>query len=105
MRHTPGPWESRHDVGAGWSVRAPAVGPVCSMAWWQFDNPGVMDDEISASNARLIAAAPDLLAACKSLLSIFDPGRSKLSDELIRPETDAIRAAVSKAEGEPASIG
>jgi hypothetical protein len=31
------------------------------MAWWQFDKPGIIDNEISGANAKLIAAAPELL--------------------------------------------
>lgn len=38
------------------------------MAWWQFDKPGIIDDEISGANAKLIAAAPELLEAAKGVL-------------------------------------
>jgi hypothetical protein len=71
--HTPGPWAAKHTVGAGWSVKMARPrpdytepDPVCSMAWWQFDKPGIIDDEISKANAMLIAAAPELLAALES---------------------------------------
>lgn len=75
-KHTPGPWEAQNTEGAGWSVRKQherpgytGLAPICSMAWWQFDIPGIIDDEISGANARLIAAAPDLLAACEAALA------------------------------------
>jgi hypothetical protein len=42
------------------------------MAWWQFDKPGIIDNDISGANARLIAAAPDLLAALELALNFID---------------------------------
>lgn len=70
--HTPGPWEAYYVASAGWSVRmaSPREGydrpdPICSMAWWQFDKTGVINNDISGANAKLIAAAPDLLRACE----------------------------------------
>ena len=76
-KHTPGPWAAKHTTGAGWSVKMAKPrpdytepDPVCSMAWWQFDKPGIIDDDISGANAKLIAAAPDLLAACEAALRI-----------------------------------
>jgi hypothetical protein len=38
------------------------------MAWWQFDKPGIIDNDISAANANLIAAAPELYEALEELL-------------------------------------
>lgn len=77
--HTPGPWEAYHVQSAGWSVRMaqPREGfdrpdPICSMAWWQFDKPGIIDNDISEANAKLIAAAPDMLAAIQGALRIAD---------------------------------
>lgn len=71
MSATPGPWEAYFGVGAGWSVRRKeprgpdwtGLAPICSMAWFQFPIPGVIDETISEANARLVASAPDLLAA------------------------------------------
>jgi hypothetical protein len=94
--HTPGPWAAKHTVGAGWSVKMAKPrpdytepDPVCSMAWWQFDKPGIIDDDISGANAKLIAAAPELLKALQDIL-LFD---SALSQE-------NARAAIRKAMGE-----
>ena len=74
MPHTPGPWEAVNNIGAGWSVRKrderpgyTGRAPICSMAWFQFDIPGIIDDEISGANAMLIAAAPALLTALKTV--------------------------------------
>jgi hypothetical protein len=76
-KHTPGPWEAYHVNSAGWSVRManPRDGysspdPVCSMAWWQFDIPGIIDNQISGANAKLIAAAPEMLAAIQGAMRI-----------------------------------
>lgn len=79
MSHTPGPWEAYHVQSAGWSVRMqkPREGydrpdPICSLAWWQFDKPGIIDNDISGSNARLIAAAPEMLEAIQGALKLSD---------------------------------
>lgn len=78
--HTPGPWEAYYLASAGWLVRmaSPREGydrpdPICSMAWWEFDKPGIIDDDISGANAKLIAAAPELLHACELLLMLSLP--------------------------------
>jgi hypothetical protein len=58
-KHTPGPWESTIVHGESRSIKCVmADGPtqVCVLT------EGTMED------ARLIAAAPELLAACKSVL-------------------------------------
>lgn len=76
MNNTPGPWKAYYVQSAGWSVgmAKPREGydrpvPICSMAWWQFDQPGIIDNDISEANAKLIAAAPDLLAALQSIVA------------------------------------
>jgi hypothetical protein len=50
------------------------------------------------ANARLIAAAPDLLAACNAFLLVMD-GEDDPSDEDIERALIATREAVAKAEG------
>jgi hypothetical protein len=47
-------------------------------------------------NARLIAAAPELLAAAEALERLSMPG----TDGIMEAEFDALRAAVAKARGE-----
>lgn len=60
MKHTPGPWVAHIDYGAGshphyvFADEAPSG----------LKMPAMADNE---ANARLIAAAPDLLAACKAM--------------------------------------
>lgn len=63
--HTPGPWEVAQRPCNGsnqvWPV-ATGEGRICT----------VMDGSRSNANAKLIAAAPDLLAAIQDILAITD---------------------------------
>jgi hypothetical protein len=80
-RHTPGPW-TLHDIGYG--IR------IGDIAWIGFGS--AYPKEEHRANARLIAASPCLLKACKLAL-----------DELYQGSAfDATRAAIAKATGEDA---
>ncbi|HEJ1718327.1 hypothetical protein [Pseudomonas aeruginosa] len=105
MKHTPGPWfingherytkyvEAR--IGGGWVQEVAACGPT--------ENP-----EQQEANARLCAAAPELLEACQAfkrlygrLWDVVEPsGSGFLSPESVK-EYDAIHelmtAAIAKA--------
>lgn len=100
LKHTPGPWKvSRADLtaqGFGYCrfVRTVNKSPmdvaehichVCELG----------DAAEDSANARLISAAPDLLAALQGLLS-----DKYLSDPINNDRMAAARAAVSKATGE-----
>lgn len=92
-KHTPGPWEVQSYTNyKGWSVWANDRGCIAegciAERWYDADQ---QPDELKA-NARLIAAAPELLEACKVAL--------------VYPQVPvvekALRAAIAKAErGEP----
>ncbi len=82
--HTPGPWEIGQD-GLGISVDADGV-PVCMC-----DGP-VEDNE---ANARLIAAAPDLLVAGQHILQVAWNGTYAEQESALQ----SLRAAIAKAEG------
>ena len=94
-KHTPGPWTpSASRVNANNDERicwiAPLVGhDVCG------------DREIA--NARLIAAAPELLEACRSALALIDANfhyaDGKASSSYDMPVRIALVAAIAKAEG------
>ena len=62
--HTPGPWAvmdtATGALGINASPRVP-IGTVGGMAWH-------LGEETARANARLIAAAPDLLDMCERLL-------------------------------------
>jgi len=101
-QHTPGPWRL-HPVNDTAVIAMDGTG-VAGMA-------GDYDDTdtwpIMEANARLIAAAPDMLAACKGLLDIiYDSqgvagwhmnGALATWDEF--EDVAALEAAISKAEG------
>ena len=93
-KHTPGPWkvtedarvfsESAREWNRTFNANTPAFIAACSG---------------NAANARLIAAAPDLLAAAEALLGHRFYRASGLSDshaELL----GALRAAIAAAKGE-----
>lgn len=89
--HTPGPWAcSPNDDTATFPLEV-----------WCRDDPRILvcrvqqhDPGAAQANAHLIAAAPDLLAACEWSLSMMAGGR---------PEEDIahLRAAIKKARGTP----
>lgn len=89
--HTPGPWKVEDD---GREVVVYAVEGSCRVASIELDN---LDDRSHAlRDARLIAAAPDLLADAKDLLDLLDD--ADLDEEgmaLFR----RVRANVARAEG------
>jgi len=67
MKHTPGPWvvESKSQEGSFIISRPGRKDGTAFSSWWiAFVGPCLEND---IANALLIAAAPDLLAACKAL--------------------------------------
>lgn len=62
QKHTPGPWTAEGFEGMGWGIYATDEEPVV----WEM---GGIDNE---ANARLIAAAPDLLKACQAFVTAYE---------------------------------
>lgn len=101
--HTPGPWEY-HPAPYGWDVWANTpekfrqwIAPVTRLASPHkaiFDGSIEVDGETCAANARLIAAAPDMLAALRSAERVLTDHGYR---EWIGGSLDNIRAALSKA--------
>ena len=99
-KHTPGPWRIVDEIGGDLYVRD--VGGVIAfcakpMRWEGQDDRYTSEMAECHANARLIAAAPDLLAAlekCVEHLRCVREGYSSISPE------DIARAAISKAKGE-----
>ena len=91
QKHTPGPWDFMPPLGEG----LPAV---LSKHVNEGGNFYVAQCNIDA-DARLIAAAPELLAALTAALGcmVARPAGSRTADEA--RAFDAIRAAIAKAEG------
>ena len=90
--HTPGPWDifpnaTKQEITIGNAhTHAPLVEASAVV-------PGL--DHSAWANARLIAAAPELLAACEQSLITLDPMDNDHA-ELYR----SLRAAIAKAKGE-----
>lgn len=90
-KHTPGPWQA-NKWAPGYSISAPdSQYTVCNLS----------DCNNAEANARLIAAAPDMLEACQQIINdsdmdaIHGAGRSVTHDAI-----DKVRAAIAKARGE-----
>jgi hypothetical protein len=101
-KHTPGPWaiKFRGDHSAYISLGDPTTGGPHKQFDIAFDSRHPSD----VADARLIAAAPDLLAALKALLAVAPPkapgaGVIVGSEEKHKAAIAAARAAVAKAEG------
>jgi hypothetical protein len=89
--HTPGPWVIEGDVAA----LPDDIGVGIVNRKHDGDDWDVAMVHSSAANARLIAAAPDLLAALK--LIVEADGEKSLA-QIVAAMPDA-RAAIAKAEG------
>lgn len=102
--HIEGPWVAQHDeedmqaCASIWSGEGMKIAIVVGLA------------EFDYANARLIAAAPDLLAACKKALDFIEAcvePSCEEGDEIANgaihegntEEGDALRAAIARAEG------
>jgi hypothetical protein len=98
--HTPGPWQ----------IAAPKGNGTAHMIWRNDEGPDsaaetntnhkiIARDVHNAGDARLIAAAPDLLAALKGLYETGAPDGLALTADEIQARFDAARAALAKTEG------
>lgn len=87
-QHTPGPWEEHEGFITGRFQSDGQVHDICDPRC----APADTCREEMDSNARLIVAAPDLLAALEAVLS--DEDRDLCSDA-----EELVRAAIAKATG------
>jgi deoxyxylulose-5-phosphate synthase len=100
---TPGPWESSNPH-AVFSTAAFHFGNRYMVASVYGDHPECKADDVMAANARLIAAAPCLLAALKALFAVASH-KHPLACLIVGIEEQhaaaiaAARAAIAKAEG------
>ena len=90
MSHTPGPWELREGDDE-------AFGPAIYSAGAHDMDPLATVSRVSRrdaeADARLIAAAPDLLAALEDVVQMYQPAFDP-------PFIERARAAIAKAKGE-----
>ena len=105
--HTPGPWSLPHfaepgvNCQCGYVLTNGMMGAICTVYasgagddWAKHgDNPSFQE---AVANARLIAAAPDLLEAGRSMIAAFDP--DAMNPEQFNAWSD-LSAAISRAEG------
>jgi hypothetical protein len=90
-KHTPGPWVVYDDSNDGKTNRIEISARGKTVARIYHSVPAE-----DLPNARLIAAAPDLLEACKALEILFAP---LARDSTTASWIDKARAAIAKAEG------
>lgn len=122
-QHTPGPWilddESREITAAhpsrvlmqwreeNWKPDAfGGPGRICVMMRWvnvsgeKYGPPELIGLDELRANGRLIAAAPDLLKACESILGgRFPEDYQRVNRAISREEQLMLRNAVNKARG------
>ena len=94
-KHTPGPWEDgRH--GVIYATRGADRIPIISVIEYIGPRHGWMRDAdipTFKANARLVAAAPDLLSACAAMLCTWGSD----DEDAIIAARDQARAAIVKA--------
>lgn len=99
-KHTPGPWttdKADHDAPyQDIKIKAGKHHTVCTV--WIDDAPVHDFNSLQEANARLIAAAPDLLEALRKVVALWDHHASAHGDGIIYPLHEAARAAIAKAE-------
>lgn len=99
--HTPGPWRIGVPDENGWGIYKNSGGYAIAVVPIVYDYPQI-------ANARLIAAAPELLEACKLLVAYAEDVEDEYSSGAFllpnRMDIDNAKAAIRKAEGS-AAIG
>lgn len=99
--HTPGPWRSRLSTNAAkaLNVEAGTLGHNIALV----NRHGNKNLQEAAANARLIAAAPDMLAALKAVVAHEDRAAADMremgADVPELPWMPQVKAAIAKAEG------
>lgn len=108
--HTPGPWvNDPHNTGAIGDVSESATGTCVAQAQARQPLAAGKPDVERAANARLIAAAPEMLEALEQAASSFDSIRGAVeSNQVVDKDVhglavarmNEIRAVIAKARGE-----
>jgi hypothetical protein len=99
-KHTPGPWDVV-EWGSRWGVEATIEGYSVVVFGTDDDDAGVngRDDDEMRANTRLIAAAPELLAALRDLQNIASGVPAIERNPRFAEARRAALAAIAKAEG------
>lgn len=103
-KHTPGPWHIIHEPTLStYHIRVEDLdaAPVASLFYSSGGSRPQLSRELIDANARLIAAAPDLLAACEAALSFGEghPDRTPSWHDARLATQLTLRAAIAKAKG------
>ena len=96
-KHTQGPWEivgSTHVWSPSAKANIASASALRTIRYVGYAPPEIGDLAEVAANARLIAAAPDLLAACESALKPIDYNCGNVEQMALR---NLLRAAIAKA--------
>jgi hypothetical protein len=94
VTHTPGPWTAEDSDGLYVRPADVTANVICDIVGRTGDGKANDQTDEDLANAQLIAAAPDLLAACR--LSLSEDGRQ--GDGTMWSQTvRSIRAAIDKA--------
>lgn len=103
MPHTPGPWKTGRDMAGHPAVLPDRHGETlpdgfayCPVSICRVGEGYGRPEDEAAANARLLAAAPDLLAACRLFLAVLGDNPA---DPRFHALHDAVRDAVARAEG------
>ena len=106
-QHTPGPWQAEGDEGRFRLGKARFEASVYQLITDQRGGERLADvravqggEDEAWANARLMAAAPDLLACCRAMLELHESGSWGAPPGEYLP---ALRAAIAKATGEASS--
>lgn len=104
---TPAPWVARKIEAQEWAIDAPNGDPIIGHNQWNALAVVYGSDDhpregriVAEANARLIAAAPDLLAALEDLIGLAESAMCETGEFDITSELADARAAVAKALGQ-----
>lgn len=91
FKHTKGPWVARRVIGPGWP------GQMGYAIDYNEDQEQVVDFVYEEADARLIAAAPELLSALDNLIDVADRYMDFDESSRFGVAIAKARAAISKA--------
>jgi len=105
MKHTPGPWKHKHVKKTYYNQQtgAPCIDET---DWIDSDNESIAlivngrNRDTSITDAKLIAAAPDLLAACEIVQANLADVVYKDHSVYLKAAFDAVTEAIRVAKGE-----
>lgn len=98
VKHTPGPWRIDYNQGDIWIGPhingGPEVLTVVNMPTRAYAGPAL---QARIADARLIAAAPDLVEALKKALPVLESAADQFEAWTLGDVIDSFRTALSKA--------